>query len=265
MKTYTVDNIDHYFSCEMFRYRLEHWQAASLNRNKWALAETIGVSKDTVDGWARGSHSPKDLEGVTAVASALGIDAVDLLSPAPANPASGKDGSMKDFSPPQLEAMQRVLHAFQKFYAIAEETNGFIFSKYPLACLPFGLNEGLVSDHYYYCDEEFDPTFISADLLEEQASKQLQRALEAEYLSLDRDLYWALCDHAEKGIVPIPVNSIGKDKGSDITVNEEIGESDELWFSMALGIRQAQAELYQIFDGFLERTDTYDNHVAAIL
>lgn len=52
----------------------------SANINQVQLAEKLGISKGTVNNWARGNNSP-DVDMVPKICDVLGISVLDLYSP----------------------------------------------------------------------------------------------------------------------------------------------------------------------------------------
>lgn len=59
------------------------------NINQVQLAEKLGISKGTVNNWARGNNSP-DVDMVPKICKVLGISILDLYSPTKLEPQEGK-------------------------------------------------------------------------------------------------------------------------------------------------------------------------------
>lgn len=59
------------------------------NINQVQLAEKLGISKGTVNNWARGNNSP-DVDMVPKICKVLGISVLDLYSPTKFEPQEGK-------------------------------------------------------------------------------------------------------------------------------------------------------------------------------
>lgn len=62
------------------------------NINQVQLAERLGISKGTVNNWARGNNSP-DVDMVPKICKVLGISILDLYSPTRLEPREGKQSA----------------------------------------------------------------------------------------------------------------------------------------------------------------------------
>lgn len=71
------------------------------NINQVQLAERLGISKGTVNNWARGNNSP-DVDMVPKICNVLGISILDLYSPTDFEPQSVAESAKK--SPSTAEA-----------------------------------------------------------------------------------------------------------------------------------------------------------------
>lgn len=86
----------------------------SANINQVQLAEKLGISKGTVNNWARGNNSP-DVDMVPKICDVLGISVLDLYSPTKFEPqenakkrAPVQDGGLNKEELTLVELFRRV-------------------------------------------------------------------------------------------------------------------------------------------------------------